>query len=145
MKNISVIGAGTMGNGIAHVFAQSGFKVSLIDISDKALEKGIATIAKNLDRMVAKEKITEQEKNSYSCAVRTVIKIKRYLGQKLDLINNSIVLESESKIAYNKESHQRVLALEDKITDLYEAFSKTINEALKEGIPLEQISAILQK
>ena len=52
MENITVIGAGTMGNGIAHVFAQSGFKVTLVDISDKALEKAIATITKNLDRMI---------------------------------------------------------------------------------------------
>ncbi len=62
MKNIAVIGAGTMGNGIAHTFAQSGFKVQLIDISEVALKKGVATIAKNLDRMVAKEKISEANK-----------------------------------------------------------------------------------
>jgi 3-hydroxybutyryl-CoA dehydrogenase len=62
MKNIAVIGAGTMGNGIAHTFAQSGFKVQLIDISDASLKRGMATISKNLDRMVAKEKITEADK-----------------------------------------------------------------------------------
>ena len=62
MKNVAVIGAGTMGNGIAHTFAQSGFKVQLIDISDAALKKGIDTITKNLDRMVAKEKISEAQK-----------------------------------------------------------------------------------
>jgi 3-hydroxybutyryl-CoA dehydrogenase len=62
MKNVAVIGAGTMGNGIAHVFAQSGFKVSLIDISQPSLDKALATIAKNLDRMIAKEKITEADK-----------------------------------------------------------------------------------
>ncbi|WP_431109470.1 3-hydroxybutyryl-CoA dehydrogenase [Winogradskyella poriferorum] len=62
MKNIAVIGAGTMGNGIAHTFAQSGFKVNLIDISEASLERGLATISKNLDRMVAKEKITENDK-----------------------------------------------------------------------------------
>ncbi|MFV9551275.1 3-hydroxyacyl-CoA dehydrogenase family protein [Algibacter sp. PT7-4] len=62
MKNIAVIGAGTMGNGIAHTFAQSGFNVQLIDISQEALNKGIKTITTNLDRMVAKEKITEQQK-----------------------------------------------------------------------------------
>jgi len=62
MKNIAVIGAGTMGNGIAHTFAQSGFKVQLIDISEASLERGMATISKNLDRMVAKEKITEADK-----------------------------------------------------------------------------------
>ncbi len=62
MKNIAVIGAGTMGNGIAHTFAQSGFKVQLIDISEDSLKRGLATITKNLDRMVAKEKISEADK-----------------------------------------------------------------------------------
>lgn len=62
MKNIAVIGAGTMGNGIAHTFAQSGFKVQLIDISEASLKRGMDTISKNLDRMVAKEKITEADK-----------------------------------------------------------------------------------
>ena len=62
MKNVAVIGAGTMGNGIAHVFAQFGYKVSLIDISQASLDKGIATIGKNLDRQVTKEAITEAEK-----------------------------------------------------------------------------------
>ena len=64
MKNIAVIGAGTMGNGIAHTFAQSGFQVQLIDISQESLDRGMATIAKNLDRMVAKERITEDDKKT---------------------------------------------------------------------------------
>ncbi|MBL6664058.1 MAG: 3-hydroxybutyryl-CoA dehydrogenase [Flavobacteriales bacterium] len=64
MKHIGVIGAGTMGNGIAHVFAQSGYSVRLIDLSEKALEKALATISKNLDRMVAKEKISEADKTN---------------------------------------------------------------------------------
>ncbi len=62
MKNIAVIGAGTMGNGIAHTFAQCGYNVNLIDISEESLAKGITTIARNLDRMVKKEKITEEDK-----------------------------------------------------------------------------------
>lgn len=62
MKNIAVIGAGTMGNGIAHTFAQSGYKVQLVDISQVSLDKGVSTISKNLDRMVAKERITAIEK-----------------------------------------------------------------------------------
>ena len=62
MKNITVIGAGTMGNGIAHVFAQSGFDVTLVDISEAALEKALTTIGKNLDRMIKKERITEADK-----------------------------------------------------------------------------------
>ncbi|GAB4251458.1 MAG: 3-hydroxybutyryl-CoA dehydrogenase [Vicingaceae bacterium] len=64
MKNIAVIGAGTMGNGIAHVFAQNGFKVNLIDISEEALQKALATISKNLDRMISKEKITSSDKTA---------------------------------------------------------------------------------
>ncbi|CAM1353353.1 3-hydroxybutyryl-CoA dehydrogenase [Tenacibaculum halocynthiae] len=64
MKNIAVIGAGTMGNGIAHTFAQFGYNVQLIDISQTALDKGLATITKNLDRMVAKERISEDDKNN---------------------------------------------------------------------------------
>ena len=64
MKNVAVIGSGTMGNGIAHVFAQKGYKVALIDISQSALDKGIATITKNLDRMIAKEKISEADKSA---------------------------------------------------------------------------------
>ncbi|HAP30435.1 MAG TPA: 3-hydroxybutyryl-CoA dehydrogenase [Flavobacteriales bacterium] len=64
MKHIGVIGAGTMGNGIAHVFAQSGYSVHLIDLSEKALEKALDTISKNLDRMVAKEKISEAYKKN---------------------------------------------------------------------------------
>ena len=62
MKNIAVIGAGTMGNGIAHVFAQNGFNVQLIDLSEAQLEKAIATISKNLDRQVAKGTLTEEQK-----------------------------------------------------------------------------------
>ena len=62
MKNIAVIGAGTMGNGIAHTFAQCGYQVHLIDVSKEALERGLSTIAKNLDRMIKKEKISEQDK-----------------------------------------------------------------------------------
>lgn len=64
MSNITVIGAGTMGNGIAHVFAQSGHNVTLVDISEAALERALATIARNLDRMVKKEKISEDDKQA---------------------------------------------------------------------------------
>ena len=62
MKNIAVIGSGTMGNGIAHTFAQFDYKVQLIDLSENSLKKGIATITKNLDRMIAKGRITEEDK-----------------------------------------------------------------------------------
>jgi 3-hydroxybutyryl-CoA dehydrogenase len=64
MKKISVIGAGTMGNGIAHVFAQTGFDVTLIDVNEAQLQKAIQTISKNLDRQVAKGSLTEDQKAS---------------------------------------------------------------------------------
>lgn len=64
MKNIAVIGSGTMGNGIAHTFAQQGYQVAMIDISAPALEKAVATISKNLDRIVAKGTITEADKQA---------------------------------------------------------------------------------
>jgi 3-hydroxybutyryl-CoA dehydrogenase len=64
MKKIAVIGAGTMGNGIAHVFAQFGYTVTLIDVSQAALDKALLTITKNLDRQVAKEAISVSEKTS---------------------------------------------------------------------------------
>lgn len=62
MKNIAVIGAGTMGNGIAHTFAQNGYKVQLIDIHPSALSSAVQTISKNLDRMIQKDVITEEKK-----------------------------------------------------------------------------------
>ena len=64
MKNITVIGAGTMGNGIAHAFAQSGYSVNLVDISADSLDRAIDTITKNLDRLLSKEKISELDKNN---------------------------------------------------------------------------------
>ena len=71
MKNVAVIGAGTMGNGIAHTFAQFGYKVSLIDIAQASLDKGLATITKNLDRMVAKEKISAADKDATLANITT--------------------------------------------------------------------------
>ena len=81
MKNIAVIGAGTMGNGIAHVFAQSGYQVNLIDISTEAIDKALATIEKNLDRMVAKEKITQENKQSTLDNLSKITDLKKELKQ----------------------------------------------------------------
>jgi len=75
MKKIAIIGAGTMGNGIAHTFAQFGYKVNLIDISKESLQRGMDTISKNLDRMVAKEKITEADKKETLSNITTHIDI----------------------------------------------------------------------
>tara|TARA_Y100001978_G_scaffold203400_1_gene228946 strand:- start:4833 stop:5723 length:891 start_codon:yes stop_codon:yes gene_type:complete len=76
MKNIAVIGAGTMGNGIAHVFAQCGYQVNLIDVSSQALEKGLATISKNLERQVSKEKISTEDKQKALNNITLVSNIK---------------------------------------------------------------------
>lgn len=76
MNKLTVIGAGTMGNGIAHVFAQSGFHVHLVDVKQESLDKAIATISKNLDRLVTKEKITEEVKQSTLKNIHTFTDLK---------------------------------------------------------------------
>ena len=91
MKNIAVIGAGTMGNGIAHTFAQYNYNVQLIDISQKSLDKGIAAISKNLDRMVAKEKITAIDKD------RTLANITTYTSIKEGTQYASLVIEAATE------------------------------------------------
>ncbi|PQJ18696.1 3-hydroxyacyl-CoA dehydrogenase family protein [Nonlabens tegetincola] len=85
MKNITVIGAGTMGNGIAHTFAQKGFNVSLVDISQEALDRGLGTISKNLDRMIAREKITEADKQDTLNNITTYTDLKEGV-QQADLV-----------------------------------------------------------
>nr|WP_317632553.1 3-hydroxybutyryl-CoA dehydrogenase [uncultured Flavobacterium sp.] len=91
MKTIAVIGAGTMGNGIAHTFAQSGFTVKLIDISEKAIERGMNTIAANLDRMVAKGTITEQDKHN------TIGNIITYTDMKDGVTGVDLVVEAATE------------------------------------------------
>ncbi len=91
MKTIAVIGAGTMGNGIAHTFAQKGFTVKLIDVSEKALEKGINTIAANLDRMLAKASITLEEK------MQTISNIITYTDIKDGVVGVDLVIEAATE------------------------------------------------
>lgn len=91
MKNITVIGAGTMGNGIAHTFAQSGFKVALVDISQENIDRGLSTIAKNLDRMIAKERITEADKAA------TLGNITSYLDLKVGVAQADLVVEAATE------------------------------------------------
>ena len=91
MKNITVIGSGTMGNGIAHAFAQSNYNVNLVDISDAALTKAIATITKNLDRQVQKGTITEETKNS------TLKNITTYTDISNGSSNADLVVEAASE------------------------------------------------
>jgi len=75
IKNVTVIGAGTMGNGIAHVFAMKGFNVTIVDVSAEALTKALATITKNLDRMVGKASITEEDKKNTLANITTATKL----------------------------------------------------------------------
>ena len=91
MKNIAVIGSGTMGNGIAHTFAQFGYNVALVDISEKALEKGITTISKNLDRQVIKGTLTEDEKSA------TLSRIKGFTSLKEGVENVDLVVEAATE------------------------------------------------
>jgi len=96
MKNIAVIGAGTMGNGIAHVFAQKGFKVQLIDAQATALEKAIATIEKNLDRQIAKQTITAEDKANTLANISTYASIEEGVAH-ADLVIEAATENSEIK------------------------------------------------
>lgn len=108
MKNVAVIGAGTMGNGIAHTFAQFGYKVSLIDISEDSLKRGLATITKNLDRMVAKEKITEADKEG------TLANISTYTDLAEGVKNVELVVEAATE---NVDLKLKIFQTLDEATD----------------------------
>lgn len=102
MKNIAVIGAGTMGNGIAHTFAQFGYKTNLIDISENSLEKGMQTISKNLDRMVSKEKISEDDKNNTLQNITTFTSIPQG-AKNVDLVIEAATENVDLKLSIFKE------------------------------------------
>lgn len=91
IKQVAVIGSGTMGNGIAHVFAQSGFKVNLVDISQDALDRAMKTIEKNLDRMLVKEKINEATKSS------TLSNITTFTDMKTGVSSVDLVVEAATE------------------------------------------------
>ncbi len=97
MENIAVIGAGTMGNGIAHVFAQKGFKVQLIDAQATALEKAMATIEKNLDRQISKQTITAEDKAS------TLSNIQTYTSIEKGVAHANLVIEAATENAEIKK------------------------------------------
>ena len=131
MKNIAVIGAGTMGNGIAHTFAQFNYNVQLIDISKAALEKGMATITKNLDRMVAKEKITEADK------ANTLANITTYTSIKKGVDNTSLVIEAATENATLKAKIFKEL---DEVCD-----SETILATNTSSISITQIAGVTNR
>mgnify|MGYP000947791615 CR=1 FL=1 len=103
IKNVTVIGSGTMGNGIAHVFAQNGYKVSLVDIAQTALDKAIQTITKNLDRQLQKGSITEEIK------LQTLQNIQTFTTLKEGASNSDLVIEAASENFNIKEKIFREL------------------------------------
>lgn len=102
MEKIAVIGAGTMGNGIAHVFAMKGYAVNLIDISSDALQKAINTIERNLDRMVAKERISEADKNATLQNIQTFTDMSEALSDR-DLIVEAATENTDLKLKIFKQ------------------------------------------
>lgn len=97
MKNIVVIGAGTMGNGIAHTFAQSGFQVGLVDVKQENLDRALKTIATNLDRIIAKGNLTEAEKNETLSNITTFTELKNAVSN-ADLIVEAATENLELKL-----------------------------------------------
>ena len=102
MKKIAVVGAGTMGNGIAHVFAQKGYKVNLIDVSHKALDKGLTTISNNLDRMLVKEKISQNDKTRTLSGISTFTELIKGI-EKVDLVVEAATENVDLKLRIFKE------------------------------------------
>jgi len=90
-NNVTVIGSGTMGNGISHVFAQCGFNVSMMDINQSALDKAMATIGKNMDRLVTKGTITEDDK------VQSLGRIKTFTDLAAAVKDAAIVIEAATE------------------------------------------------
>jgi 3-hydroxybutyryl-CoA dehydrogenase len=131
MKNISVIGAGTMGNGIAHVFAMKNFNVTLIDVNENALDKAIATITRNLDRMVAKERITENEKTITLANITCVNDMKQGVG------NAELVVEAATE---NLDLKLKIFKSLDELCN-----SETILASNTSSISITKIAAVTQR
>ncbi|MFL9843923.1 3-hydroxyacyl-CoA dehydrogenase family protein [Flavobacterium rhizosphaerae] len=127
MKNVAVIGAGTMGNGIAHTFAQNGFNVKLIDLSEKNLDRAMNTIAGNLDRMITKGAITEQDKH------KTIGNIITYTDIKDGVVNTDLVVEAATE---NINLKLKIFKQLDEFCD-----EKTILATNTSSISITQIAA----
>ena len=131
MKNITVIGAGTMGNGIAHTFAQKNFNVSLVDISADSLTRAVSTISKNLDRLIKKEKITESEK------VTTLANISTYTDINSAVKGADLVVEAATE---NIDLKLKIFKQLDEICD-----STTILSTNTSSISITKIAAITNR
>ncbi len=97
IKKIAVIGGGTMGNGIAHVFAMKGFEVNLVEMKEELAEKALATISKNLDRQIKKEKITEDDKKSILSRINKIVGVEN-TPTDVDLVIEAIFEDKEVKM-----------------------------------------------
>jgi len=102
MTNIAVIGSGTMGNGIAHVFAQNGFKVQLFDVNEEAVKKAIFNISNNLDRQVKKQIITSDQKISALNNIKTETALQA-LDKNTEIVIEAIIENKESKVKVYSE------------------------------------------
>ncbi|MCB9187137.1 MAG: 3-hydroxybutyryl-CoA dehydrogenase [Flavobacteriales bacterium] len=131
MKNIAVIGAGTMGNGIAHVFAQNGFKVALIDVSKDALERAKTTISKNLDRQIAKGILSEDGK------LKTLANLDIFTDMEKGASTADLVVEAATE---NKELKLKIFSQLDLICN-----DKAILASNTSSISITQIAAATKR
>lgn len=131
MKNIAIIGAGTMGNGIAHVFAQNGYSVNLIDISQESLNRGMSSITRNLDRMIAKEKISQVDKTNTLNNINTFTKTSEG-ATNVDLVVEATTEQLDLKLTIFKEL--------DKICN-----QNTIFATNTSSISITQIASVTQR
>ncbi|MBI1837921.1 MAG: 3-hydroxybutyryl-CoA dehydrogenase [Flavobacteriia bacterium] len=131
MKNVAVIGAGTMGNGIAHTFAQFGYKVSLIDVAQASLDKGLSTIEKNLDRQVTKGSLTEEDK------IQTLANITTYTSIQEGVKNVELVVEAATE---NIDLKLKIFADLDKFSD-----ANTILASNTSSISITKIASVTSR
>jgi len=131
MKNISVIGSGTMGNGIAHIFAQFGYTVNLIDVNENALTKAISTITKNLDRQVQKNSITEEVKNETLKNITTFSDLSKAVS------NADLVIEAASE---NIDVKLKIFKQLDEVCP-----ANTILASNTSSISITQIAAVTKR
>jgi 3-hydroxybutyryl-CoA dehydrogenase len=131
MKKIAVIGSGTMGNGIAHVFAQAGFKVALVDIAQDALAKALETISKNLDRQVVKQAIKEDDKKS------TLANIETFTDLKSGVLGAELVVEAATE---NIELKLKIFRDLDEICD-----DRTILASNTSSISITKIASVTRR
>ncbi|MCE1164687.1 MAG: 3-hydroxybutyryl-CoA dehydrogenase [Bacteroidetes bacterium] len=128
--NISIIGAGTMGNGIAHVFAQYGFNVTLIDVKQEFLDKALKTITANLDRQVKKGTISEEVKNKTLSNIKTSVNV-------TDAKNSELVVEAATE---NPETKKKIFNLLDR-----ECKKETILATNTSSISITEIAAVTSR